>query len=165
MRNLIHTLIFLVVIFLLQNCASTPKHNSVKSSLKLTAFEDLDSLMQLDERKIAVFMHTDWCRYCKNMRSTTLSDNEIIQLLNNNYYFISFNAEQKENVVFNNTTFRYNPSGRSSGTHELALALGTIDGELAYPSFVILSPEKEIVFQHNAFISKDDMKNILSAAL
>ena len=73
----------------------------------------------------------------------------------------SFDGEQKEEVRFNQRDFAFRPSGRNSGTHELATALGSINGELTYPSFVLLNPQYEITFQHNAFLNAREMKVVL----
>lgn len=99
------------------------------------------------------------------MEQTTFQNEKVIQLLNKKYYFLSFDGEQKESVVFKQHVFKYKPTGRNSGTHELATALGTIDGTLTYPAFVILNPQYEIVFQHNAFLNAKEMKAVLEVEL
>lgn len=95
------------------------------------------------------------------MEQTTFQNQQVIELLNNRFYFISFNGEQQEDVVFRNHLFRYQPTGRNTGTHELASALGSMEGVLSYPALVILNPEYELVFQHNAFIEAKSLTAIL----
>ncbi|GAB5551324.1 MAG: hypothetical protein Sapg2KO_09150 [Saprospiraceae bacterium] len=95
------------------------------------------------------------------MEQTTFKNKEVIDLLNNKFYFVSFNGEQKERVYFNQQIFDYEPTGRDTGTHDLAKALGTIDEILTYPGFVILNPKYEITFQHNAYLSAQDLRVIL----
>lgn len=119
--------------------------------------------MAIEQRPVAVFLHTEWCRFCKNMEQTTFQNKQVVELLNERYYFVSFDGEQKESVTFRSHRFQYQPSGRNTGTHELAIALGTINGSLAYPAFVILNPDYEIVFQHNAFLTAKELANILEA--
>lgn len=142
------------------SCASSaPNTISKTADLGMHQFESLDSLMALQQKPVVVFLHAPWCQFCKNMEQTTLTDNKVIELLNKEYYFVSFNGEQTEVVKFRNYDFQYQPTGRNSGTHELAKKLGTIDRTLTYPSLVILDPQYEIVFQYNAFL---DSKQILS---
>ena len=95
------------------------------------------------------------------MEQTTFQDADIVSLLNKKYYFISFDGEQKEEVAFRNHQFKYQPTGRDMGTHELATALGNVDGQLVYPTFVLLNPKYEIVFQYNAFLNSQDLEKIL----
>ena len=49
----------------------------------------------------------------------------------------------------------------NTGTHELAIALATIDRSLVYPSFVVLNFDYEIIFQYGAFLESVAMKKIL----
>ncbi len=124
-------------------------------------FSELDSLMSKEQRPIAVFLHANWCKYCLNMEQTTFQNESVVDLLNGKYYFISFDGEQKAEVVLHDHRFDYVPTGRNSGTHQLATALGTIDGTLAYPVFVILNSEYEIVFQYSGFLGAGVLTAIL----
>ena len=133
--------------------------------LKQYQFAALDNLMTKEQRPIAVFLHAEWCKYCKNMEQTTLQSEKVVQLLNKQYYFISFDGEQKEKVIFRDHPFHFQPTGRNTGTHELATALGTMGGELTYPVFVILNPEYEIVFQHNAFLEAQGLLTVLGKGI
>ena len=118
--------------------------------------------MTISKRPIAVFIHTNWCRYCKNMEKTTFKNQQVINTLNNNYYFVSFDAESDRTIRFRGYSFDFEPSGRHIGIHGLAKELGAINGAIAYPTFVILNPSYEIIFQHNSFIDPKSMKAILS---
>lgn len=134
------------------------------ASLTTYTFDQLDSLMAVAERPAAVFLHADWCKFCRNMEQTTFQNKAIIRLLNEAFYFISFDGEQREKVSFNQHEFAYQPNGRNSGTHQLAFALGAIDGTLAYPTLVILNSQYEIVFQHGAFLGARQLQLILTRA-
>ncbi len=155
-------LLMIPFILMLVGCALPKgKLGAPTSVLKHYRFSELDSLMSKEQRPLAVFLHTDWCRYCKHMEQTTLQNQQVIELLNKQYYFISFNGEQKEKVTFQNHLFQYRPTGRKTGTHELASALGTVKGVLTYPVLIILNPEYEVVFQHNSFIKAQTLAAIL----
>jgi len=69
------------------------------------------------------------------MDATTFTDPGIAAYLNENFYPVKFNAEQKGPVVFQGKTFQFVASG-ARGYHELAAVL--LDGQLGYPSFVYL---------------------------
>lgn len=125
------------------------------------SFSKLDSLLITSPKPVLVFIHTDWCRYCLGMQQVTFSDEEVQMILNEEIYFVSLDAESEEDIVFRNHRFRFQPSGRGTGVHELAYALGNQKGELAYPTTCILNPEYEIDFQYSGFISARKMKRIL----
>ena len=129
--------------------------------LKHYSFEEIDRLQQIQKRKIIVFIHTDWCQFCQRMKNTTFKNQEIIDKLNADFYFIDFNAEEKRDVSFNNQTFRYQPSGNNVGIHELAVALGTVNNQILYPVLCVLNEQNEIILQYSNYISPSDFKLIL----
>ncbi|WP_289663856.1 thioredoxin family protein [Flavobacterium panacagri] len=129
--------------------------------LKSYSFEEIDSLQQIQKRKIIVFIHTDWCQFCQRMKATTFKNQEIIEKLNSEFYFIDFNAEEKRDIMFNNQTFQYKPSGNNVGVNELALQLGTINNQIVYPVLCVLNEKNEIILQYNNYLSPKDFKILL----
>ncbi|KAF2515518.1 thioredoxin family protein [Flavobacterium zhairuonense] len=133
--------------------------------LKSNSFEEIDSLQQIQKRKIIVFIHTDWCQFCQRMKATTFKNKEIIEKLNSEFYFIDFNAEEKRDITFHNQTFKYKPSGNNIGVHELALQLGTINNQIVYPVLCVLNEKNEIILQYNNYLSPKDFKILLEELL
>lgn len=131
------------------------------SQLKSIAFEEIENLQKIQQRKVIVFIHTDWCQFCQRMKSTAFKNQEIIQQLNADFYFIDFNAEEKRDVSFQNQTFRFKPTGNNVGVHELALQLGTINKQITYPVLCVLSEKNEIIFQYNNYLNQRDFKQLL----
>lgn len=129
--------------------------------LKSSTFEEVDSLQQIQKRKTIVFIHTDWCQFCQRMKATTFKNQEIIEKLNSDFYFINFNAEEKRDITFNKHSFKYKPSGNNIGVHELALEIGTINNQIAYPTLCVLNEKNEIIFQYNIYLSTKDFKTLL----
>ena len=129
--------------------------------LKSRTFEEVDNLQQIQKRKIIVFIHTDWCQFCQRMKTTTFKNQEIIEKLNSDFYFIDLNAEEKRDITFNNQTFKYKPSGNNVGVHELALQLGTINDQIVYPVLCVLNERNEIIVQYSNYLSPKDFKLLL----
>lgn len=102
------------------------------------SWDEAMTAAQTNPKKLYVDIYTDWCGYCKKMDNTTFKDPKVVEYLNENFYPVKFNAEQKETINFNNTEFNY-ISGGGRGVHELAYAL--LNGRLGYPAFVILDEE------------------------
>lgn len=132
-------------------------------SLNYYTFEQIDGLQRLETRPIVIFIHTDWCKYCQNMKNTTFQNEQIIEILNKQFYFVDLNGEEKRSITFQNHTFHYKPTGHNTGVHALAAALGTIDGTLSYPALCILNQHNEIIFQYNAFLDAKTLQKILDA--
>lgn len=131
------------------------------SQLKSNSFEEIESLQQIQKRKIIVFIHTDWCQFCQRMKNTTFKIQEIIQKVNSNFYFVDFNAEEKRDITFNKHTFKYQPSGNNVGVHELALQLGTQNNQILYPILCVLNEKNEIIFQYSNYLPPKDFKLLL----
>lgn len=129
--------------------------------LQNRTFEEIEGLQQVQKLKIIVFIHTDWCQFCQRMQQTTFKNQEIIEKLNSDFYFIDFNAEEKRDIVFNNQTFKYQPTGNNVGVHELALQLGTMNNQIVYPVLCVLNEKNEIILQYNSYLSPSDFKLLL----
>ncbi len=93
-------------------------------------------------KKIFVDVYTDWCGWCKRMDAVTFNNPEVQTYMEANFYMVKLNAEQREDIVFNNRTFKYVKNGRR-GYHELAATL--LNGKLSYPSVVFLSEDVKII--------------------
>ncbi|WP_394759281.1 thioredoxin family protein [Flavobacterium sp.] len=133
------------------------------SQLQLSKFEEIDSLQKVEKRKIIVFIHTDWCKYCHAMRDKTFKNPTVIKEINEQFYFVDFDAEETRKIVFNNHNFVFKPNGSNSGIHELAIELGTINNQINYPVLCVLNEKSEIVFQHNSYLNAKQLIKILES--
>lgn len=134
------------------------------AQLKTYSFEDAEKLEQQKEKPIFVFVHTSWCKYCKMMENSTFKNPEVIQLLNDNFYFVSLDAENKSPIVFKNRTFTFKPKGKNTGIHELAEELATVDDSVTYPTFSILDKNNAILLQISEFTDAKTMIGLLKEA-
>lgn len=105
------------------------------SKIEWYTIEEAYEASQAAPKKLFIDMYTDWCGWCKVMDRQTFTDSEVIQHINQNYYPVKFNAEQKEDIVWKGKTYNFLPYGRR-GIHGLAHEL--LQGSASYPSFVIL---------------------------
>lgn len=135
------------------------------SQPNVQAFAQMDSLQVAEPRPMVVFLHADWCRYCQHMQQTSLRDPEVVELLNEKFYFLSLDAESEEPITFSGHEFAFQASGNGTGTHALASALGSVDGKLQYPSLVIMNTQYEIIFQYGAFLEAKALLEILAAGV
>ncbi len=130
------------------------------SQIKNHQFEELENLQKSELRNVIIFIKTDWCNYCKTMENTTFKNQKIIENINQNFYFIRFNAEEKRDVNFAGKTFHYKPTGTNTGIHKLAETL--TEGKTTYPSLIILNPQNEIIFQYNGYLKSSELLAILN---
>ena len=147
------------IFFLFAVCLCNPQVTF--SQINYYSFEHLDSLEKGNSKPIIIFIHTEWCKYCQKMQNTTFKNDSVITLLNNKFYFVDFDAEEKRSVKFNGHTFNYKPTGSNTGIHELAEQLATVDQKISYPTLCFLNSKYEIIFQYNQYLNTHDLLNIL----
>ena len=133
-----------------------------KEVLNIFTFEEVEELHQQIPKPILVFLYTDWCKICFGMKKTTFKDQEVIKLLNDNFYFVKLNAEEKKEITFLGKMFTYKPTGINTGMHELAAELGTIKKTITYPSTIILNTVFEIEAQLTGLYNAREMISILT---
>ena len=136
-----------------------------EAQIKTFKFEQIDSLQSIKNKTLVIFIHTDWCQYCQSMENTTFKNKEVIKLLNDQFYFISLNAEEDRNIWFNQRYFNYKPTGYKTGINELAKELATNNGMLSYPALCFLNPKNEILYQHYGFLSSPQLIKVLTSIL
>lgn len=122
------------------------------AQLKTYSFEQIDSLQRNQNRKIIVFIHTDWCKYCQAMKNSTFKNKEVIKNLNENFYFITLNAEEKRTITFNTKKFVSKTDGNATGIHELAYELANLNNQTTYPTICVLNAQNEIIFQQSNYL-------------
>ena len=118
--------------------AQTETQNSL-SNIEWLSWEDAIERNEKEPKKIFVDVYTDWCGWCKKMDKTTFKNKEVVESLSDGFYAVKFNAEQREEIEFSGSTFKFVPGGRRGGIHELAVAL--LDNRMGFPSFVLLDEE------------------------
>ena len=77
------------------------------------------------------------------MDASTFKQKDVVKYMNDNFYAVKFNAEQKEDVIYNDHTFKFIAQGRR-GVHELAYSL--LDGQLSYPSYVYINEDVQRIY-------------------
>lgn len=117
-------------------------------SLKINAqeiqwvnFDQLSELQQTDNRPLLIFIHTNWCRYCKMQKEISFKNLQLIEFLNRNYYCIELDAESKSSIKLLNKNFSYNPL---QGYHQLALTLTKDSDQIIFPTLVVLDKSYKI---------------------
>ena len=139
----------ITIIILITGLLPHASHSQAKSY----TFEQLDSLQSIDRRNVIVFIHTDWCRYCQAMKKTTFTSPEVVKMLNEHYWFIALNAEEKRTIHFNGQAYYFKPTGNNIGIHGLAEHLGSIDGKVSFPTTCFLSPDYNVLIRYDQFIT------------
>ena len=126
---------FLLALLFALPTTDTPVADPPADKINWMTFEEAVEANKTEKRKIFIDVYTDWCGWCKRMDATTFSDPAVVKYMNEKYYAVKLDAEQKEDIEFDGRTFKYVPNGRR-GYHELAATL--MNGKMSYPTVVFL---------------------------
>ena len=131
---------FLLILILVGCKNNSEKQNSSKELTWLSVEQASEIGSKVNHKKFLVDVYTDWCGWCKVMDKKTFTDPALIEYLNENFYVVKFNAEQKEPVTFKGKTYNWEPIGRN-GINLLGVEL--LQGRLSYPTLVYLNEKLE----------------------
>lgn len=133
----------------------------LSQKMRAGTFSELETLEKEHQKPIIIHLYTDWCAICKIESFNLNKDKELVQLINEDFYFINFEAEKsKEKLHFQGKEFNYLPNG-NSGIHELALALSKNKNQPVYPLWIILDARQNLIYYHEGEFKPDNMKQKL----
>jgi thioredoxin-related protein len=131
-----------------------------KQTIKWYSIEDVDKLLKDNPRPVFIDAFTDWCGWCKRLDSETFSDPVIAEILTTKFYPVKFDAESKNSVTFQGKT--YINDGKSGATHQLAVSLLPVNGQIGYPTVVFLNEKGQLVSPVPGYRAPKDMEVLLS---
>lgn len=59
------------------------------TQLNVMTFQQIEERQSNELKNVIVFIHTDWCNYCKAMENTTFKNKEVIEKLNKDFYVVT----------------------------------------------------------------------------
>jgi thioredoxin-related protein len=159
---------------LLKKTGATPKSNSLQAKgvtprsvkpahvsavIKWHTWEEVQELNKKEKRKILVDVYTEWCGWCKKMDANTFSNPALARYLNENFYLVKLNAEQKEALSYKDKEYGFVKTARG-GYHELAAEL--LQGRLSFPSLVFMDENMELIQPIPGYREADELLKISS---
>ncbi len=129
-----------------------------QESLNWLTLQQAEKEMAKKPKKLLIDVYTDWCGWCKVMDQQTFQHSTIAKIINQYYYPVKFNAEQKDDVVFRGKTYKFVANGRS-GYNELAAEM--LQGKLSYPTIVYMDEEFNVIQAVPGFFKPADIEPVL----
>ncbi|MEL6926584.1 MAG: thioredoxin family protein, partial [Bacteroidota bacterium] len=126
------------------------------------SFEELPARMRDEARPVLIFLKTDWCKFCALQKENTFSDSTVVAQINEHYYALQLNGESQATIRFLNRDYHYEATGTQTGQHQLAAFLGTSNGQLSYPTTVLLSDRMQLLHRVPGFISAAALGRLLN---
>lgn len=124
---------FLIALFAVISITSckTEKKITSKASVNWLSIEEAQQKMKTEPKKVLIDIYADWCGPCKRMSKYTFTDKKVVDLINDKFYAVKFNAESTADVKFLEKT--YKNKGR---THDFAIKLGSTSRGLSFPTII-----------------------------
>ena len=111
---------------------------NAQDGIKWHSLTEAIELNKAEPRNFIIDVYTDWCGWCKRMDAQTFSNQIIADYVNENYYAVKFNAEQKGTITVGDREYKFVDNG-SRGYHDMAVIL--TKGRLSYPTIVYLDKD------------------------
>jgi thioredoxin-related protein len=92
------------------------------------------------------------------MDKDTYENRTIVNILNEKYYAVKLNAEQKEILTYKGKEYKYIKNGRR-GYHEFAANL--LRGKLSYPTTVFMNKDEQLIQQLPGYLDAKQLEPIL----
>lgn len=104
------------------------------------------------QKPVFLFVTTDWCHYCKKMKSETFSDGRVQQILNDKFVNVVINPEKNGTVGF---------AGKISDKSRLSFReMATKLGVTGYPASFFLSPEGDVIGGQPGYLSAGQLADL-----
>ena len=108
------------------------------------------------DQNILVFFYKQNCEYCDKMKNETLSDPEIVDLINSNFLPVKINGYTKEIITFNGEKYiNEQPADKGkSWRHDFYFKYGRYNDGIINPTFVLFNSKLEKITQLTGYQPK-----------
>ena len=127
-------------------------------NIEWLSFEEAISMNKENPKHILIDVYTDWCGYCKKMDRDTYENQVIISIINQHFYPVKLDAEQKEAIIYKGKEYNFIAQGRN-GYNEFAANI--LKGEMSYPSTVFMNSNEQLIDKIPGYLKPEIMEPIL----
>ena len=129
-----------------------------KKQIKSYSIHEAMMLTKNKPKKLLINVYTNFCNSCKVQSKTTFVDTSIADYINKNFYFVNYDAESADTIVFNKEKyFKQLISGYPLNT----FAFKITNGRLVLPSLVVLDEQLNVTEVLNMYQHPKNLKPVL----
>ncbi len=125
------TRFFIIAILFLITVSFVP---AKKGKVQWLTVAELQESYSKNPKPILVDVYTSWCGWCKVMDKETYTNEKVAAYINEHYYAVKLDAEEKNAVEWNGKTYGYDEANK---VNELAVYL--CYGQLSFPTTVFIT--------------------------
>ncbi len=140
-RLLILALALLVLTPLVFAGGKKKKKNAIEavpvndSEVHWLTFEEAQAKMDKEPKKVWIDIYTSWCGWCKVMDKKTFSNPRVAKYMNDHFYAIRFDAEQRGQVTFQGKQYGFMADYKAN-----QLAVDLMQAQMSFPTSVYMEP-------------------------
>lgn len=146
----------LILVFFLFSLCSAKVTPTTHDKLNWMNMNELSEKMKSADKPVLMDLYTDWCYWCKVMDKKTYTNSKVISYINEHFYPVKFNAESKNMVQWKGKDYNYNETYKVND-----LALYVTQGQLGFPTTVIIPDEKSEPIAVAGFLEPKELEPIL----
>jgi thioredoxin-related protein len=149
MKSILLALLFLTV----------PISKINAQSIEWLSLEQVQAAIKQNPKPILFDVYTDWCGWCKVMDKKTFGHPAIAEYVNQNFYAVKLDGEDKDTLIFQGKAYPFVAQGRR-GYNLLAATL--LQGRLSYPTLLIMSAQFEILSVAPGYLPPKDFEPFIT---
>ncbi len=142
-----------------QTAESIPNEFELPDKILWLNLDEAETKSLEANRKVMLFLYTDWCIWCKKMEKTTFKDETIANYINSKFLPAKFDAENEKVVEFQNKNYAFQDV-EPRGVHELAMEL--MGGRITYPTIAFFDENWQLIQSIPNFHSAENFEMILT---
>lgn len=122
-------------------------------------WQDIDDAFQrarFVDRLLLIYIYTPWCSPCVMMEQNTWAHPVISNYAVRNFHCVRLNAESRDSIRFNGSSFPYLPDA-----HANKLAYLLLEGKMEYPALVLMDRSGTVLLVMRGYIGHRLMDEIL----
>lgn len=110
MRKIVSFLLIILPLFVFSQGA-------VKNEISWVPLKEAKILAKKYNQKILIYFYKADCPYCDKMKRETLSDPDVIKIINNNFFPVMIDSRTKDTIIYNGKAYG-NQQPASSGRYD-----------------------------------------------
>ena len=135
------------------------------TSLNLEAqisLEKFNSIFNENPKPILLYFSTNWCSYCMIQKKQLKKEDELLQILNNDVYFIEIDAEANQSIIFLGREYKSSSNGKM---HSFLEEFIDKKDQISYPYWVLISEDFKVEMTYTGLIKNKPLKLLLKKYL
>ncbi len=133
-------------------------------SVRWLSFEELEDSLAANPKKVFIDFYTDWCTYCRKMDKVVFTKPELIDVLNEQYYAVRFNAETDSSIIFSGQQFINDQVGKTrTPVHQITQLLALREGKFVAPTLVLLDETFKVTSRYFEYMDSTKLLKALKS--